>query len=181
MGELDGWRHCPRCAEALAHESRSVRCAACGLVVYSKPSPAACALVLDEEGRVLLGRRAHEPAVGLWDILGGFIEEDEDPLDTLRRELQEETGLEVEPVAWVGAVADRYGEDGAPTLNLCWTARIVGGELDLDPELAELRWFTPDALPGRDELAFANCERLLALWLDQRADGPIGLPRSGSS
>ena len=81
MGELDGWRHCPRCASDLAHEERSVRCESCGLVAYAKPSPAVCALVLDADGRVLLGRRAYEPGAGLWDILGGFVEEDEDPLD----------------------------------------------------------------------------------------------------
>jgi NADH pyrophosphatase NudC (nudix superfamily) len=175
MGELDGWRHCPRCASPLAHEERSVRCRECGLLVYEKPSPAACALVLDDDGRVLLGRRAREPAAGRWDILGGFVEEDEDPLDALRRELREETGLDVEPVAWVGAVADRYGEGGSATLNLCWTARIVGGELRRDAELAELRWFRPDELPRGDEVAFPNCERLFGLWLA----GPDGLPRSG--
>jgi ADP-ribose pyrophosphatase YjhB (NUDIX family) len=175
VGELEGWRHCPRCAAPLAHEARSARCAACGLVVYEKPSPAVCALVLDGDGRVLLGRRAQEPGEGRWDILGGFVEEDEDPLDALRRELREETGLDVEPIEWVGAVADRYGDDGGATLNLCWTARVVGGELRRDAELAELRWFGRSELPRGEELAFPNCERLLDLW---RA-GPDGLPRSG--
>jgi ADP-ribose pyrophosphatase YjhB (NUDIX family) len=171
MGELDGWRHCPRCTSPLVHEEPSVRCGSCGLVVYAKPSPAVCALVVDDAGRVLLGRRAREPAAGLWDILGGFVEEDEDPIEALRRELHEETGLVIELLGWVGAVADRYGEGGPATLNLCWTARIAGGELRRDDELAELRWFGRDELP-LDEFAFPNCVELLRAWRD-------GFPHSG--
>lgn len=164
MGELDGWRHCPRCASPLAREEHAVSCAACGLVVYAKPAPAVCALIVDDAGRVLLGRRAQEPAAGRWDILGGFVHEDEQPLDALRREIREETGLDVVPVEFVAAVADRYGEEGGPTLNLCWTARVAGGTLEPREELAEVRWFAPDALPRPEELAFRNCVELLAAW-----------------
>lgn len=164
MGELDGWRHCPRCASPLAHEERSVRCAACGLVVYEKPAPAVCALIVDDAGRVLLGRRADPPAAGRWDVLGGFVHEDEQPLDALRREIREETGLEIAPRDFVAAVTDRYGEDGAPTLNLCWTATIAGGTLAPTEELAEVRWFPPDGLPPDEEFAFRNCLELLAAW-----------------
>ena len=171
MGELDGWRYCPRCRADLEAAERAVRCPSCGLVVYPKPSPAICALVLDDEGRVLLGRRAHDPGAGLWDVLGGFMDEDEQPFETLRRELKEETGLDVEPVDFVGAVADRYGEDGNATLNLCWTARVVGGEPDAADDVSELRWFAPHELPGRDELAFANSAELLRAWVRHTPTG----------
>lgn len=164
MGELDGWRFCPRCRTALAAEPGSVRCPACRLVVYAKPAPAICALAVDTEGRVLLGRRAREPAVGKWDLLGGFMDEGEQPLETLVRELREETGLEVEPGAFVGVVSDRYGDSGNATVNLCWTARIVGGEARAADDVAELRWFRPENLPAREELAFANTAALLGLW-----------------
>lgn len=164
MSELDGWISCPRCRAALEREVRSVRCPACGLVVYAKPAPAVCALVIDDEGRVLLGRRAREPAAGTWDILGGFMDEWEQPLDTLRRELHEETGLEVEPLEFVGAASDRYGQGGSATLSLCWMARIVRGEPEAADDVAELRWFAPDELPPTEKLAFANTEAFLNAW-----------------
>ena len=74
--------------------------------------------------------RAEEPFKGRWDIPGGFLDEGEHPLDGIRRELREETGLEVEPVEFLGVWMDRYGGDSTAeaTLNLYWTARVIGGE-----------------------------------------------------
>jgi ADP-ribose pyrophosphatase YjhB (NUDIX family) len=164
MSELDGWISCPRCRAALERETRSVRCPECALVVYAKPAPAVCALVVDVEGRVLLGRRACDPVAGTWDILGGFMDEWEQPLDTLRRELREETGLEVEPLEFVGAASDRYGEDGNATLSLCWTARIVRGKPEAADDVTELRWFARDELPPTDKLAFDNTKAFLEAW-----------------
>ena len=130
----------------------------------AKPAPAICVLVVDDEGRVLLGRRAHEPAEGRWDILGGFMNENEQPFDTLRRELREETSLDVEPGTFVGVVTDRYGDDGNATLNLCWTATVVSGDAAPSDDVAELRWFERDELPGEEELAFSNTAELLRAW-----------------
>ncbi len=121
------------------------------------------ALVRDEEGRVLLSRRAVEPQVGKWDIPGGFLEEGEEPLDALRRELREEAGVEIEPLELVGIWVDRYGGDdeATATLNLYWTARIVSGKPTPADDVAELAWFPIDEVPGDGELAFANVAKAL--------------------
>ena len=69
------------------------------------PRPAAAVILLRrgpkhrEHGlEVLLGRRKHEPRQGYWDLPGGFLEEGEEPLEGLRRELREglfgATGIE---------------------------------------------------------------------------------------
>ena len=65
---------------------------------------------VDDEGRILLTRRRWKPYAGMWDLPGGFLGEDEHPLDALRRELLEETGLVVEPYEWFGAFLVPYGE-----------------------------------------------------------------------
>ena len=160
MGEsplLAGWKNCPRCGHELEREDGSVRCPDCGLAVHASPAPTASALVLDQESRVLLARRANDPGAGMWDLLGGFIEEGEEPLAALVREVEEETSLRVEPGQYLGAYSDRYGSDGIFTLNLYWLARIVGGELTLDEEeLDGVAWFGADELPDPAEFAFAN-------------------------
>lgn len=156
MTDLRGWRLCPRCGAGIDLDHEGACCPSCDYRAYANPAPAACAFVLDGAGSVLLGRRAHEPKAGKWDVLGGFVHEDEDPLDALRRELLEETGCEVEPLEYVCTLPDRYGEDGGATLNLFWTARIVSGTPRAADDVAELRWFALDALPGPDEIAFRN-------------------------
>ena len=129
MPELSRWRFCPVCrAEIEVEEGRRAECPACGFRAWASSKPTACAIVTDEQGRVLLARRAGEPFRGYWDLPGGFLEEGEHPLDALRRELREETGLEVEPGTFLGIWMDRYGdaEDAHATLNLYWTARVAG-------------------------------------------------------
>ena len=168
---LEGWRYCPRCSGALALEPGRARCAACGFTAYASSAPTASALCVDDRGRVLLARRAHEPDKGLWDLLGGFLEEGEHPLDGLRRELAEETGLEVEPREFLGVWIDRYGTDASAvaTLNLYWTARVLGGTEAAADDVAELRWFAPSELPSSDELAFRVNEQVLSAWLARQA------------
>jgi len=163
VARLVGWKHCPRCAEPLENDGATARCDACGLVAYASSEPTACALVFGDNGAVLLARRAHDPDKGKWDVPGGFLEEGEPPLDALRRELREETGLEIEPIDFVGAWADRYGdsEDAPSTLNLYWTARIVSGVPEAADDVSELAWFPLDALPPESELAFRNVAEAL--------------------
>jgi 8-oxo-dGTP diphosphatase len=167
MGEsplLAGWTTCPRCRHELERDERSVRCLNCGLSVYANPAPTASALVLGDDGQVLLARRAGDPGAGLWDILGGFVEEGEEPLAALRREIEEETSLEIEPLEFLGGYPDRYGEDGPYTLNFYWTARVTGGELELDDELAGVAWFAPGELPDAADFAFRNTVQALEDW-----------------
>ena len=175
MGEsplLAGWKTCPRCRHELERDERSVRCSNCGLTVYANPAPTASALVLDGEGRVLLARRAADPGAGLWDLLGGFIEEGEEPVAALRREIEEETALQIEPGEFLGGYPDRYGDGGIYTLNLYWTAQITGGELELDEELAEVAWFDPEELPESAEFAFRNTREALRDWKAQLGSKP---------
>ncbi|MBA2476011.1 MAG: NUDIX domain-containing protein [Actinobacteria bacterium] len=170
MSLLDGWRFCPRCRTELDRGApRRVECPACGFAAYANPAPTACALCVDDEGRLLLARRATPLFEGFWDTPGGFVEEGEHPLEALRREVREETGLAVEPTAFLGAWMDWYaeageGEGAVSTLNLYWSARVLGGEPQAADDVSELCWFAPDELPPDEELAFANVREVLAAW-----------------
>lgn len=162
------WRHCPRCAADLERrvpagddEERLV-CPSCGLVLYENPAPTAGAIVNDREGRIMLVRRAIEPFKGKWDVPGGFIKPGEDGDDAVRRELAEELGVEaiVGVAAWV--IADTYGADGVPTLNIFYPARIESGEPAPADDVAEIAWFGADELPPDSEIAFPCVREVLA-------------------
>jgi ADP-ribose pyrophosphatase YjhB (NUDIX family) len=157
--QLREWRTCPRCGAGLEHEERSVSCPSCGLREYANPAPTASAVIRDG-GRLLLARRAGEPGKGLWDLVGGFMDEGEEPLETLRREVREETGCDVEVGEFLGGLPDRYGDDGIWTINFYWEARLAGEPKPGD-DVAELVWFPCDELPPRSEFAFANTIALL--------------------
>jgi 8-oxo-dGTP diphosphatase len=165
VGILHGWRFCPLCSGPLTHTPGRAVCAACGNVVWANPVPGSQALI-ERDGRVLLGRRAHEPGLGLWDIPGGFLDEHEHPLAALHREVLEETGLEVEPTGFLGVWMQPY--DGRTVLCLTWLARPAGGEEAAGDDLVELRWFGPDELPEPDELAFETFVEILSLWRRRR-------------
>lgn len=111
---------------------------------------------------MLLGRRAHDPGKGLWDLPGGFVDEHEHPLAALERELLEETGLVVEPTEFFGIWMQPY--EHRVVLCLTWLARPVGGDECAGDDLVELRWFGPDELPDADDLAFETYVEILSLW-----------------
>jgi ADP-ribose pyrophosphatase YjhB (NUDIX family) len=170
--ELSRWRFCPVCgAELRVENGVQAECPGCGYRAWASSKPTACALVVDGDGRVLLARRAGEVFHGYWDLPGGFLDEGEHPLDALRRELHEETGLEVEPADFLGIWMDRYGddEDAHATVNLYWTARVVGGgEGRPADDVSELGWFAEDELPPPEELAFHIAD-VLDVWRQQHA------------
>ncbi len=113
--------------------------------------------MLDARDRVLLARRGVEPLKGRWDLLGGFCEPGESLEGTLRRELREETGLEIEVLELLGSIPDRYGPDGVFTLNAFFLARVHEGVPVAADDVAELRFFALDELPASTEFAFACC------------------------
>jgi len=165
VGALDDWRFCPICGEAIEKVEDRAECRSCGYVGYANPVPAAEAVCFDERGRVLLGRRAFDPGAGRWDLPGGFLHEDEDPVDALRREIREETALELEPPDFLGFWLEPY--DSRIVLCLAWTARVTG-EPRAGDDLVELRWFEPDELPAASELAFLHYPAVLSAALGRR-------------
>jgi ADP-ribose pyrophosphatase YjhB (NUDIX family) len=165
VGELNGWRHCPVCATAVEPERGRFECPECGFVTFAHSMPTSSAVVDDGQGRVLLSRRARDPAAGRWDLPGGFLEEGEHPLACVRRELREEAGIGLADERLLGIWMDRYeykGRDVA-TLNIYYSARLRDGTPEPADDVAELRWFHPEEFPVA-ELAFEHINDVLSTW-----------------
>lgn len=107
------------------------------------------AVVLDEQGRILLGRRSD---TGRWAVPSGILEPGEQPAPAILREVWEETGVhaEVDVLASVftGEQVDYPNGDRAQYLDLTFRCRQVGGVAVVgDDESLEVGWFAPEALP----------------------------------
>ena len=163
MGILAGWQFCPRCGATLHAVEGHLECGACGGEYWGNSLPGVQG-VLERDGRVLLARRAREPRRGHWDLPGGFLDEGEAPLDGLRREFREETGLEIEPVGLLRIDIEPYGPERS-VFSVSYLVTAAGEPVAAD-DVSELRWFSPDELPI--ELAFPGQELVLREWAERR-------------
>ena len=117
------------------------------------------AVVLDAELRVLLVRRGQEPLLGEWSLPGGALELGERMDDGVRREVREETGLDVEPEEIV-AVFDHisHASDDPARVRFHYVlvdyrCRVLGGALMSATDVTEARWATWSELTGHGALA----------------------------
>jgi 8-oxo-dGTP diphosphatase len=101
--------------------------------------PCVGAIIEDDQGRLLLIKRGHEPGAGLWSLPGGRIEQGETDTEALVREMLEETGLTVQPGRLVGQV-QRPGLGGNVIDIKDYAATVVGGTLRAGDDAADARW-----------------------------------------
>lgn len=141
--------YCPRCGTAVNLEQKfgKVRpvCPACGWMHFADPKVAAAVLV-EQEGRVLLVRRVNEPFRGLWTLPAGFVDAEEDPASAAARECLEETGLTVRVTRVVDIIAGREHERGADFV-IVYAAEVRSGILTAGDDADDVRWFERSSLP----------------------------------
>lgn len=101
--------------------------------------PCVGGIAVDEQGRLLLIKRGHEPGTGLWSLPGGRIEPGETDSEALVRELREETGLTVRPGRLIGAVR-RPGGEGRVLEIRDYVVTVTGGSLAAGDDAADVRW-----------------------------------------
>src|SRR5262245_25521484 len=154
------YKFCPRCGSALDHKDLfgAVRgvCPNCQWIHFIDPKVAA-AVLLVQEGRVLLVRRVNEPFRGLWTLPAGFVDGGEDPAKEAARECLEETGLIVRVKRVYDIVPGREHPRGADFI-IVYQAEIVGGELAPGDDADDVDWFDEDHLP---EIAFRATQKVL--------------------
>ena len=115
---------------------------------FPRHSVSVAAVVTDGTGRVLVIRRRDN---GEWQIPGGILELDETPQDGVRREVLEETGVEIEPERLTGI----YKTVTAGIVALVFRARLVAGTPAETEESAAVDWWTADQVTAGMTEVFA--------------------------
>jgi 8-oxo-dGTP pyrophosphatase MutT (NUDIX family) len=125
--------------------------------------PGVSAIVFDDDGRVLLGRRAD---TGRWSIIGGIPEPGEQPAETAVREVYEETAVRCVPerVVLVQALdpVQYPNGDRCQFMDITLRCRATGGEARVnDDESLDVGWFPLDGLPGLEDFALMRIKQAL--------------------
>jgi ADP-ribose pyrophosphatase YjhB (NUDIX family) len=136
---------------------------------------ATSAVIVDDSGRILLQCRTDS---GNWAMPGGAMEINESLTDSVIRETKEETGLDVEVVGIVGTYTDpkhiiAYSDgEVRRQFNVCYTARVIGGQLRSSSESTALEFVDPEQL---DSLPIHHTQRLrLNHYLEGRSTPHLG-------
>lgn len=133
-------------------------CPACGWVYFADPKVAA-AVLIEQDGKVLLVRRSVDPMRGRWTMPAGFIDAGEDPALAARRECLEETGLQVNIS---GLLTVLYGQEhphGAHII-IFYRAEIIAGEMKPGDDVDGVGFFAREDLPP---LAFSTTRQVLGI------------------
>lgn len=106
-------------------------------------------LAILRDGKLLLCRRMKAPEAGHWNIVGGKVDHMEPAELAARREAEEETGLSIGPIRYLGITEQLIEADRQHWISLLYVTDDTSGDPQLtEPDkLSEIGWFDLDDLP----------------------------------
>jgi len=166
---------CPRCGTGALerHSEKSVHCPACGFLFFFNTAAAVVALITDQEGRLLVTKRAHHPAQGTLDLPGGFVDAHETAEEALSRETREEINLEITGLRYLFSVPNIYDYASLRyyTMDLAFECSVRDlSMLRAGDEVAEILFVRPEDL---DVNAFGlkSIKEIIARFIAGRVTG----------
>jgi ADP-ribose pyrophosphatase len=152
---LEQFIYCPRCGvkHFNATNEKAKKCTSCEFTYYFNPSAAVACFLMDSDGRLLLVRRAKEPAKGTLDLPGGFADMNETAEEVVCREVKEETGLDITSCRYLFSIPNIYPYSGfeVHTLDLFFICEVQSFEdAKASDDAAEILILSPSELDTSD-------------------------------
>lgn len=119
----------------------------CKICAFKNPRATVTALIRKDD-KLLMALRPEDPFKGWWDLIGGYMNENETPEEALRREIKEELGVDCDLkllnffpgyASWQGA---EY-----PILSIAYLAELKSEDFKKSDEIEDLKWFPVTELP----------------------------------
>lgn len=110
---------------------------------YPKPA-VAVDIIIESDGNLLLVKRKKDPFKGLLSIPGGFVNLGEKVEDAAKREVYEETNLEVEPIEILGVYSDPQRDPRGHTISISFIGKAIGGIAKAGDDADSLKWVSLD-------------------------------------
>ena len=111
---LKAFEFCPRCGSKQfnINDERSRHCTNCNLTYYANASASTAAIITNSKGEVLLTTRAFNPAKGMLDLPGGFVNMNETAEEAIIRELKEELNINIQNPKYLFSLPNEYEFSG---------------------------------------------------------------------
>jgi ADP-ribose pyrophosphatase YjhB (NUDIX family) len=173
-------KFCPSCASEMifsvppGDERQRLVCSSesCGRVVYNNPKVTVATVVMTANRKtILLAKRAIDPALGKWNIPGGFLEKEETLEEGVKRETWEEARASIHVLDLLGI----YTIMAASQVQLVYLSILLDNEVSPGPESEEVRLFTWADVPW-DDIAFTTHKWALLAALNHISIGDISSP-----
>lgn len=145
MHPLEKFHYCPVCGSKhfVEQDEKSKKCENCGFEYYVNPSAATAAFILNEANELLVLTRKKEPAKGTLDLPGGFTDIGETGEEGIRREVREETGLDVAEARYLFSFPNVYLYSGfnVPTLDTFYLCTVKDFKhINAEDDAASYQW-----------------------------------------
>lgn len=100
---------------------------------------------------------------GKWSLIGGFVDRDETLVQAAKREVLEETGWNIDNLKLFKIVdnPNRPNDNGRQNVSIIFTADAVNQEMTTNEEVLDLKWFSLDSLPPKEEMAFDHNDSIV--------------------
>lgn len=145
MHILEKFCYCPKCGSSHFVESseKSKKCENCGFEYFLNPSSAVAAFIFNGKGELLVEKRKKEPAKGMFDLPGGFVDVRETAEEGIKREVKEETMLNVVSTKYLFSQPNiyRYSDFDVHTLDMFYLCEVDNEqEMKAADDAAECTW-----------------------------------------
>ncbi|MFV0522630.1 MAG: NUDIX domain-containing protein [Mangrovibacterium sp.] len=153
------FNYCPKCGSMhfTANGERSMICKSCKFEFYLNVASAVTAIIMDNNGRILLTRRSFNPQKGKLDLPGGFVEFNESAHDAIVRELKEELGADMQHITFFDTFSNEYSYSGLTihTLDVTFLVKLQSLQLTAMDDVASFEFYDLDDIPMQ-EIAFQS-------------------------
>lgn len=163
-------KYCPKCGckNFKTHDQgRSFDCEECRFKYYFNNSAAVAGLIFNNEGKLLLTRRAIEPALGMLDLPGGFVEPMERVEEAIEREIREELGIGLTKAEFLVSFPNQYVFSGFTvfTIDMAFICSVDDLTLLIPADdVASVEFFFPEEI-NHEELCFNSMSRIIDYYI----------------
>lgn len=149
------FRFCPKCGSPkfVVNNEKSKHCEQCGFTYYFNPSAATVAVIINEQGQLLVCRRSKEPSKGTLDLCGGFCDCYETSEEGVIREVKEESGLDVVSTEYMFSIPNTYvySDFTVHTIDNFFKCKVNSiHKAQAADDAEELMWLSPQDIYPED-------------------------------